>query len=433
MKAELTDISECKKSLQIEIPEEVVDNEITQIALEFARRARVPGFRPGKAPAPVVKARYRDEIVSEMMQHLLPKYFSEAASERNLDLVEPPRFDHVDYQSGRPLKFVARFEVYPQLKISNYTGVPAAPIPTDVADSEVEAALAKLQEDMSELTPIEEDRPIREGDFAEITYQGFIQGAEAEPFADKAVVEVGGRNTLREFTEHLIGARPNDQVEFSVTYRRDYLEQRLAGQTVKYAVKVEGVKEKKVPELNDDFAQNLGNYKTLDEVRAKIRSDLEKHKQEHANEQLRDRLLEWLEDNNVFEAPEALVERQVQIRMQRLIRDLARQGVNPQRLDVDWAKIREDQRQQAVRDVKGSLILDYIAAQESLLPSDQEVEAEIDRIARETNRPKEKVREVLSRDSGLERLKTQIRHKKTLDFVQARARIEPGLSRAPSP
>ena len=429
MKAELTDISECKKSFEIEIPQDIVDNEITSIARTFARRAKVPGFRPGKAPIPVVKTRYREEIVSEMVQHLLPRYFSEAAKEKALDIVDEPQYDSIDYSNGQALRFKALFEVYPDLKVSNYTGIPAVEGSTEVPDSDIDATLKKLQEDMSELTPIDSDRPVNPGDYADISFSGMPQdtdGENAEPlFSDKATVEVGGASTLREFTENLTGASVNEERTFNVTYREDYPEKRLAGKSIDYKVKVEAIKEKKVPELNDEFAQGLGEYKTLEDLRAKVRQDMEKHKQEHAKEEMREKLLVWLEDNNTFEVPDILVERQIQIRMQRLVRDLSRQGINPQRLDVDWGKIREEQRAQSIRDVKGSLILDYIAEQEKIEVSDQEVEDEIDRIANETNKPREKVAEVLSRDSGKARLKGQIQNKKTLDFLQARAQIQP--------
>ena len=427
MKAELTDISECRKSFDIEIPQDVVDNEISRIASQLARRAKVPGFRPGHAPAPVVKARYRDEILSEMMQHLLPRYFQEAIEERSLDIVDAPQYEDIDYNSGQPLRFKALFEVYPQLNISNYKGVPAEEAAIFVTDEDIDAQLKKLQEDMSELAPVETDRPLQQGDFADIGFSGrsVVEAEPGEPImSDKAVVEIGGRTTLKEFTDNLLGAKPNEERTFSVQYRDDYPEPRLAGKTIEYQVKVEGLKEKKVPDLNDEFAQGLGEYKTMDELRAKVRADMEKHRQEHAAEQLREKLLEWLEDNNEFEAPQTLVERQIQTRMQRLVRDLARQGINPQRLDVDWAKIQEDQRRQATRDVKGSLILEYIADKEDLSVTDEEIDAEIEKIANETKRPKEKVREVLGRDSGLSRLRGQIRNKKTLDFVQSHAHIQ---------
>ena len=424
MKAELVDISECKKNFEIEVPQDIVDVEITHIAQEIARRARVPGFRPGKAPIGIVKTRYRDEIVSEMMQHLLPKYFGEAVEERKLDIVEAPHFEGIDYASGQPLRFKAAFEVYPHLNITNYIDIPVEEISSKVEESEIDASLKKLQEETAELSPVEEDRPIKEGDFAEISFTGTLPEPGQPPVsAEKAVCEIGGRTTLKEFTENLLGTKVNDEKTFSVSYRDNYPEKRLAGKTVQYTVKVEVIKQKDIPEINDEFAERLGDYKTIEELRAKIRQDLEKHKTEHAHEQMREKLLEWLEDNNEFELPESLVERQLQIRVQRLLRDLSRQGINPQRLDVDWGKIREDQQQQATRDVKGSLILEHVADQENIRVTDEEVDGEIEKISAETRRPKEKVKEVLTREAGLDRLKTQIRNKKTLDFLQERARV----------
>src|SRR6478672_5639685 len=161
MKAELTDITACKKNIEIEIPQDVVDHEITHIAQDFARRARVPGFRPGKAPIGVVKTRFRDEILSEMMQHLMPKYFGDAIDERKLDIVQAPHFESVDYDSGKPLRFKAVFEVYPKLNVTNYDGIPVHEVSSSVEESEVEASLKKLQEDMAELTPVEEERPVQ--------------------------------------------------------------------------------------------------------------------------------------------------------------------------------------------------------------------------------------------------------------------------------
>jgi len=426
MKAELIDLSECKKNLHIEIPHDVVDAEITHIAQELARRARVPGFRPGKAPIGVVKTRFRDEIVSEMMQHLMPKYFGDAIDERKLEIVQAPHFESVDYNSGKPLRFRAVFEVYPKLNITNYEGIPVQEVSTKIDDKEVEASLKKLQEDMAELAPVEEGRPVQEGDFAEISYTGTIENSDEPPISgEKAVAEIGGRTTVKEVNENLIGAKVDEERTFKVTYRPDYPTAKLAGKTVEYKVRIEGLKTKEIPEINDEFALRFGEYKTLDELKTKLREDLEKHKREQAQEQMREKLLEWLEDNNEFELPQSLIERQLQTRVQRLVRDLSRQGINPQRLDVDWGKIREDQQQQAMRDVKGSLILEHVAEKENITVSDEEIEVEMEKIAAETNRPTEKVKEVLSRDSGLERLRAQIRNKKTLDLLQSKARTIP--------
>jgi len=429
MKAELTDISACKKAFDIEIPQDIVDKEVSHISKHLAQKARVPGFRPGRAPISVIQTRYREEIVSEMLQHLLPRYFSDAVKEKDLDIVDTPQYESVDYDSGKPVRFKALFEVYPVLEITNYTGIPAAPVSFNVEESEVESTLKKLQDDMSELSPIEDDRPVKESDFVEISFNGTAAGEDEAMFSEKATVEVGGSSTLKEFTENLTGAKVNEERTFDVSYRDDYPEQRLAGKTLRYQVKIEALKEKKVPELNDEFAQGLGQYKTLEELRAKVREDLEKHRSEHANEEQRETLLRWLEENNDFEVPETLVERQIQTRMQRLVRDLSRQGINPQRLDVDWGKIREEQRQQAIRDVKGSLILNYVAEKEKIDVTDEDVENEIDRISTDMNSPRQRVREVLTKDSGIARLRNQIQNKKTLDFLRQHAAIQSPVSK----
>src|SRR5215471_11494648 len=252
MKAELIDVSQTRKNLDIEIPQDVVNEEIQHIAQELAKRARVPGFRPGKAPIAVVKTRYRDEIVSEMMQHLLPRYFGTAVEERKLDVVvHTPTFENVDYENGQALRFKAVFEVYPQLNITNYSGVPVEEGSAQVDDSEIETALKQLQEENAEMVPVEEERPIREGDFADISFEGTIKESEEPPITgEKVVCEVGARTTLREFSENLTGMKPGEKKSFDVTYRPNYPEKRLAGKTVSYTVGVEGVKEKKLPEAN---------------------------------------------------------------------------------------------------------------------------------------------------------------------------------------
>jgi trigger factor len=430
MKAELTDISACRKTLDIEIPQEIVDHEISHISRNLAKRARVPGFRPGKAPVSVVQTRYRDEIVSEMLQHLLPRYFSEAVKSKDLDIVDNPQFESVDYNRGQPVKFKAVFEVYPELDVTNYKGIPAEAVSYEVPESEVDNTLKKLQEDMSQLEPLPEERPALQGDFVEISFTGTVTGADEPLFSDKATVEVGGESTLREFTENLTGASVNEDRNFSVSYPDNYPEKRFSGKTVDYQVKVEAIKEKHVPELNDEFAQGLGKYSTLEELRSKVHDDLEKHRREHVDDEMHEKLLQWLEEHNEFEVPNTLVDRQIQIRMQRLLRDLSRQGVNPQRLDVDWSKIYENQREQAVRDVKGSLILNHVSEKEKIDVSSDEVDAEIDRIAAQMEGPRHRVQEALEKESGMARLRNQILNKKTLDFLRQHAVIQPAIPKA---
>ena len=431
MKAELTDISTVKKSLDIEIPQEVVDGEVTSIAQQFRRRARVPGFRPGKAPLSIVKNRYRDDILSEVFQSLLPKYFSDAAREQDLDVVHAPSYEDVDYDNGKPLRFKAVFEVYPQLDVMNHTGIPVEEIPTEVSDAEIDEALERMLEEHAEMTPVEEDREIRTGDFVEIAFTGSIEdAAEDAPdlSAEKALCEIGGETTLKEFTENLTGLKAGEEKAFDVTYKDDHPDKNLAGKKANFSVQVESIKEKHRPALDDDFAQSLGDFDKFDDLRANVRENLEQHRRHHADEQTHEAILRWLEDNNEFEVPDSLVENQLQIRLQRLMRDLSQQGVNPQRLDVDWGKIRTDQYEQAVRDVRGSLILEHLAERKNIEVEEEEIEREIEAVATQMGRPKENVREILTKNEGLDRIKGQIRNKKVLGMVQELAKFVPAGS-----
>ena len=429
MKAELTDITTVKKRLDIEIAQDVVDGEVTSIAREFKRQAKVPGFRPGKAPIAVVKNRYRDEIRSEVLQKLLPKYFSEAAKDQNLDVVHTPGFEGVEYSTGQALRFKAVFEVYPRLDITNHSEIPVEEIATEVVDSDIDAALARIIEEHSEMTPVDEDREVGEGDFVEITFNGSVEGdEETDLSAEKVLCEIGGATTLKEFTDNLTGTRAGEEKAFPVTYKEDHPDKNLAGKHVVYTVKVESIKEKVSPKLDDEFAQSLGDYETVDGFKQSIRENLEAHKRRNASEETHNALLGWLQDNNEFEVPDSLIEHQVQIRLQRLMRNLTEQGVNPQRLDVDWGKIRADQYAEAVRDVRGSLILEHLAKVEDIRVEDEDIEKEIDVIAAEMNRPKENVREVLGRNDGLDRIKGQIQNKKVLNMLQERAKVVPAGS-----
>ena len=433
MKADLVDISECKKNLDIEIPQDVVDQEITSIAREYSRQVRVPGFRPGRAPLGIIKTRYREEILGKAFQNLIPKYFTEAARERKLALADEPRFENIDYSTGQPLRFKAAFEVYPQIDITNYSDIPIEEVAAGVEDSDVDTAIGRLREDFAELRPVEPEREIRQGDLVEISFRGRVLDADEPPIvSEKSMCEIGGRTTLEEFTHNLLGARMGDTRTFRVSYGPDHAEGRLAGKTVEYAVTAGDLKEKVVPELDDEFARGLGDYAGADDLRVQLRENIEKHKKEEAEERVNQQLVGWLEANNSFGIPEALVEQQLEGRLRRLAHDIERQGLDPKRLKVDWGKIRADQRQQSIRDVKGSLILQHIREKEAIRVTEQEIDQEVAMIANRADRPIEEVRASLDRDQGsIERLKVQIGNRKTLGLLRQRARVQPSLQSSP--
>ena len=439
MKAELIDISEIKKRLEIEVPEDIVSAEVTIIAREFGKRARVPGFRPGKAPLGVVKNRYKDDILSELYKHLLPRHFSDAVTENELEVVESSTtFEPPDYSYGQPLQFQVTFEVFPSFEIENYSEIPVEEVATEVTEDEIDQYFEQMIEERAEMTPVEEVRPLKNGDFAQISFSGSLEGGEADGTEDsdpltgeKALCEIGGETTVKEFTENLTGASAGEERNFDVVYRDDHPEERLAGKTAHYTVKIEGIKEKKRPALDDDLAQGLGDYETLADLRVDVRKKMEDHRKGDAEQQIRDRILAWLEDNNEFEVPDSLVEQQLQTRLQRLMRNLTQQGMNPKSLDIDWSKLRSEHYGHAVRDVRGILILEHLAEKEQITISDEDIDSEIQTMAEEMQQSTTNVREALSRNDGLERMRGQIRNNKILELLQSKAKIVPAGTLTP--
>jgi trigger factor len=284
------------------------------------------------------------------------------------------------------------------------------------------------------MTPLEDERPIAVGDFAEITFSGSLKdGAEGgdgseELAGEKALCEVGGETTVKEFTENLTGARVGDERVFDVVYRVDHPEKRLAGKTATYTVTIEGIKTKKRPELDDEFAQGLGDYATVSDLRAEVRKNMEQHRKDHADQLTRDAILAWLEDNNDFEVPDSLVEQQLETRLQRLMRNLTGRGVNPRQLDIDWGRVRSDQYTQAVRDVRGMLILEHLAEREAITVTDEDVENEIRKTAEKMGQATSTVRQALERKDGLDRIRGQVRNLKILELLQGKAKVVPAGS-----
>jgi trigger factor len=408
--------------LTIEIPPEAVENEANEIARAMARTTRVPGFRPGRTPPAIIRARYRAEIGQELSQRLVSRYFALAVEEHKLAMVQhSERVEGGEHKDGEPMRFTVAFEVYPEIAIANYSGVPAPAVSATVEESEIEAQLKRMQEDRAELVPVEEERAIGAHDFVDISFRN-IEGAGPEDgFPEKATVEVGGATTLQEFSDQLDGLRVGDEVTFPIVYREDYPAKQLAGRTIRFTVRAESIKQRQLPELTDEFAESVGPFKSMDDLRARIREDMESHKRERARQERRDGLLNWLENQNTFDVPETLVEHQAQNRMRKLARDFERRKIDPRGLDIDWVKLYEQQQRMALRDVKGTLILDHIAGVEKLDATDEEVQREIERISRETEQPPQKVYGLLRKNSGIEQLKTDIQRRKTLDLIEERA------------
>ncbi|HWF90947.1 MAG TPA: trigger factor [Terriglobales bacterium] len=412
--------SSTKREIQVEIPAEEVTRETQTLIQKYQKLARIPGFRQGHAPASIIRQRFSEDIKTDVAESLVPKYFRQEAEKQGLKPVSQPRVTDLHIHDGEPLKFKASFEVLPEIKVEGYKELRAEKADTAVTDEEVEQSVNGLIEQHATYNTIE-GRPLADGDFAQASLDGKpkAEGAEAKPVhMDEVLIEIGGKNTMPEFTENLRGASTGDQKTFDVVYPADFTDQRLASQTFTYTVKITGIKQKTLPELNDQFAKELGEFATFDEVRKRIRENIEHERQHNAEREAKDKLIAELVKRNEFEVPEALVEHQIDIRLERGVRALAAQGMRTEDIKkMDFARLRTGQREQAVQDVKAALLLEKIAEQEKIEVSDEEVEKEIEAVAKQSQQTSEDVRARLTRDGALDRIRDRIRDEKTLDFL----------------
>jgi len=413
----------CRRELELEIPAEEVQKAVERVAREFARVARVPGFRPGKAPVTLIRRRFAEDIRSEVLQSLLPDRIEQAVSENKLVPVTRPQVDKVDFTEGGPLKFRATFEVLPEFTLSDYKNLEVEVEALEITDADVEKALTEMRERAAVFVPVE-GRAVQDGDFAQLKLLGTPVGGGEPLQANNVLCHIGAEETIDAFNENLRGAQVGEHRRFEVRYPEDYPDAKLAGKVHNYAIEVLAIKEKKLPELNDEFAKETGNAATLEELRGKIRQSLEAARDQRQAEQARDRILAKLIAAHDFPVPEALVEHQMDVRLERAVRTLAAQGVDPRAVNVDWVALRRRQRDRAVEDVKAELILDRIATAENIDVDEQELEREIAALAERSGESATAVRARLTKQGALDRIKSKLQSEKTLEWLYRNTRIQ---------
>jgi trigger factor len=416
----------CQRELSIEIPADVVKAETDNLVNRYQKLANIPGFRKGKVPGAIVRQRFAEEIKSDVVEALVPRYFRDEAKKQNLSPVSQPRVTDLHIHEGEPLRFKASFEVMPDFQVAPYEDIRVTTLDTNVSDEEVETALNNLRDQQATFTAVEEDRPLGEGDFAVASFKGTPKetDADSKPVeVDEIMVEIGGKNTIPEFTENLRGVKSGEQRTFDVRYADDFADKRLAGKTLTYEVTVKGIKTRTVPELNDDFAKELSaDFTTVDDLRTRLRENMQAERQHEAEHQGKDKVVEELLQRNDFPVPDALVNDQVDLRLERGLRALAAQGMRTEDMkSMDFERLRAGQRDAALREVKAALILDRIAEQEKIEVPDEEIEHELEALATQSKQTLEQVRTRLTENGGLDRIRHRIRNEKTLDSLYRRS------------
>ncbi len=413
---------ECTRELVLDVPAEEVSKGYRTATRNYQKYARIPGFRPGKVPETVIKRRYAQEIRKEVIDSLLPQRFNKAVGELGIRPVGEPQVTELTVEDGAPLHVKAVFEFIPAFSIDGYQSVTVEKPSVEVTDEEFAHEMEQFRLSRATVEPVEEDRALADGDMAQISYTGQIEGeTDAAPIAgEDTLVEIGGKDTVEAFTNILRGARPGQELKAEVIYPADFSDAKLSGKTVAYDVEVKAIKKRTLPELNDDLAQEIG-FETFAEFEESIRSRLASRKRRAVEGETKDRLFAAMVERFSFPVPESLVQAQIDARLDRGLRALAQQGMDPEQMrKLDFARLRAAQRDSAINEVKANILLDRIADEESIAIDDEEFDRELRIAAIQARESVEALRSRLTEDGGLARIREQMRREKTAGILYER-------------
>jgi len=410
--------SSTRREIEVEVPAQEVARQTEALIQKYQKMARLPGFRRGHVPPSIIRQRFSEEIKTDVVESLVPKYFRQETERLGMHPISQPRVTDLHVHDGEPLRFKAAFEVLPEVKVAGYKDLRADHPHITVTDADVEQALADVREQHAAFHPVE-GRALAEGDFAQVSLDGTPKSSEGQPVhMDEVLVEIGGKNTMPEFTANLTAANVGDERTFDVHYPDDAQDKRLAGKTFSYTVKVQSIKQKTLPEINDEFAKQLGEFSSVDDVRNRIREQMDSERRHQAEHEAKDKLVSELVRRNDFEVPESLIEHQIDIRLERGLRALAAQGLTAEQMKkMDLNRLRAGQREQAIQDLKASLLLEKVADEENIQVGDEELDREVESLAVQTKQTVEAVRARLTKDGGLDRIRNRIRNEKTIDLL----------------
>jgi trigger factor len=432
---------DCTRELVIDVPADDVAAAWRKVAANYRKYAKIPGFRAGKVPESVVRRRFAAEIRKEVIDTLLPERFNKAVNEQNLRPVGQPKVTELTLEDESPLHAKAVFEILPAFSIDGYKDVKVDKPSVEITEEEFQHELEHLRDSRATIEPVEEDRALKDGDWAEISYKGQIQPAptdapsaaasegaaepqpvEAQPISgENTLVEIGGKETVEAFTNSLRGVKPGQELKVEVIYPADYAETKLAGKTVAYDVEVKAIKKRTLPELNDDFAKELGHYENYAALEASVREYIASRKRRSVESETKDRLFAALAERFTFAVPESLVQDQIDTRLERGLRALAAQGLQPEQMrKLDFTRLRAAQRDSALAEVKTNVLLDRIAGEEDITVSDEELDKELQIVSLQSREPLDALKVRLTKDGGLDRIREQLRRDKTASILYER-------------
>jgi trigger factor len=424
LNVEITDVNSCKKNLTAEVPAEQVEQALGRLAAEYARQAKIPGFRPGKVPLSIVKQRFGTDLRNDATHEIITNIWKQTVAERGIEAIAEPSVEKVESEPGSPLKFTLSYEIMPKLEVTEYKGIAVTIPAVNVRDEDVAEALETLRNRYAQFIPVESGGA-QEGHLISMHLDGEIEGGGKPIHEEDSSLILGASQSRPEFSEHLKGIGIDEEREFDIQYGEDARPKRLAGKRVHYKAKIKDIKEKKLAELNDDFAKDLGTD-NLEALRTRVRDDLTARTKQAAEDKGREAVLDQIVQRLTFDVPETLVHEELENNARRIAGNLARQGIDVSKVSLDWKKIFEEERPFADKAVRNRLVLDAISRQENFQVTDEEIEAEFQKMAEGTGKSAAVLRAQFEKDQRLQSFRQYLLQNKALDFIYRNATISEG-------
>jgi len=426
VQSRVEDLSPVVKKVSVELTPDRVKDALDVAYTSVSRTVKLKGYRQGHVPRRLVERYFGDDVKKDVAQKLVTGSIHEALAEHRLDPVAPPRVENGSVEAGQPFKYTATVEVRPHVEPKDYEGLAISKIDATVTDAEVDERLEEMRAAQAMFVPVEGREVVEASDFVSADYEGFMGGAPLRGAKREGVLlEAAPGSLLENKAEALIGARVGESREIAVSFPEDYAAEELRGKEARFQVAVKGLKKRETPALDDAFVQDLGGEaKTVADLRAKIRSEMEQQKKQRAENDQREAVLTALVAKNPIEAPPALVERNVDAMLQGMLEGFMRRGIDPRQLGLNLDRMRDEMRQRALLEVKGYLLLESIAEKEKIDATEEDLAKHFDKLAGELKQPAEKIRAAFRKQDSLDSLKGRLRQDKALAFLLSKAAFQ---------
>lgn len=425
MKVQVEELSPIEKKLSIEVENARVTEELNRAYSKLGQQVRLPGFRQGKVPRRILEQRFKDQVEDEVIQRVVQAAYVEAIREHNVEVVANPQVTNSGLKPDAPFTFEARVEVKPKVEAKDYSELPLAKTDTAVTDEQINEQLQRMQSSLGRLDPVTDRDTAAANDHVTVDFEATVDG---QPFpgskAEGITVQVAPGELVESKIAALEGVKVGESKDIDYAFPADYRVEEVRGKTARFHITVKELKKEIVPELNDDFAKETGIAQSLDELKTKMRTDMERARKQQVEGEEREALMKALIERNPFEVPRAMVERAMDSMLRGALQQLQRQGVDPSRLNLDFNRLREEMREKATQEVKGTLLFEAIAQKESIQASDADVDARIEQLATEAGQPVAAVQRYFKGPDERLGLSLRLREEKTIEFLRARAKYQ---------